>query len=180
MLKRIRLKCRLGHFSPFFLLRPGLNWLKSFFTMKTISISNAAYGRLWMAATEDEESEEDIILRLLDMAGNLDAANTALSQRTEPVGFVDSRFGVRFPENFEIFRNYKGTDYRARASGGKWHLDGHNQLFESLSALSSAIGAQTENAWLGWKYIDDGKIRAIANMRPPSSVKTRRRVRLDE
>jgi hypothetical protein len=147
--------------------------------MKTIPVSNALYGAIWSRATEDDKSEEDILWRILRVQGEPAAAlvpfQTYYPNPNEQTGFIDSRFGVRFPQGFKIFRTYKGQDYRATASNGRWDLEGHVTPYESLAALSAAVGAKTENAWTGWRYMDEkGQAHFVDELRNPSTVKPRK------
>lgn len=74
----------------------------------------------------------------------------------------------------QIYRTYKGAEYSARASGGKWHLQGFNQPFDSLNELNVAIGAKTENAWVSWYFNDNGTRKLINTMRNPTLIIKRR------
>jgi hypothetical protein len=57
---------------------------------------------------------------------------------------------------------------------GQWHLDGFPAPYDSLAALSGAIGAKTENAWTGWRYRDqEGGEHFIDDLRAPGSVRRR-------
>ena len=54
------------------------------------------------------------------------------------VGFHDPRYGVKLEPSFEIFRTYKGKEYRARAVQGFWHWNGTG--YPTLNELNKAIG----------------------------------------
>ncbi|MDR3644145.1 MAG: hypothetical protein P4M02_03620 [Clostridia bacterium] len=148
--------------------------------MKTITISNSLYGALWSCAKEDDQSEEDILRRLLaaDKArpnakffGEMVQLPASVSTQDGGKGYYDRRFGVYFPPGFEVFRTYKGKDFRAYVSDGKWQLEGHMVPLDTLSALSAKIGAQTENAWMGWRYkAKDGSQPFISELRDPSKI----------
>lgn len=138
--------------------------------MKQISVSNKVFGLIWSRATETDESEDDILLRLLSRAASPPPAAAATVTRVPPTGagsgVYDARSGLHFPQGFTIFRTYKGQDYKAAAIDGAWHLEGHLQPYVTLSALSSAIGAKTENAWLGWRFMaNDGQAKFVAVLR---------------
>lgn len=81
-------------------------------------------------------------------------------------GFSDPRFDLVLPEGFEIFRNYKGTEFRARATGGKWLLLNNGKLFPSLNQLSGGTSGNIENAWRNWYFMGrDGKRYLIERLR---------------
>jgi hypothetical protein len=147
--------------------------------MKTIEISNSLYGAIWSRATEDDKTEEDILTRLLGETASAVPRTTKPSlnfspREREQIGFIDKRFGIKFPQGLRIFRTYKGQDYRATASNGRWDLEGHMVAFDSLNALSAAVGAKTENAWFGWRYIgEDGLAHFVDELRQPKGVKPR-------
>jgi hypothetical protein len=148
--------------------------------MKILSVSNALYGTIWSHATEQDKSEEDILWRLLQIHAQPQPApvpaKTFFPAEREQVGYIDPRFGVRFPQGFKIFRTYKGSDYKATASNGRWDLEGHLTPFESLAALSAFIGAKTENAWMGWRFIDEaGEAHFVDDLRNPDAVKQRKK-----
>ena len=151
-------------------------------TMKTIEVSNALYGAIWSRATEDDRSEEDILRRLLQEADHPVMVEPPGSSLFDEPGFLDARFGVRFKQGFKIFRTYKGKDYSAVASGGRWHLEGDLRPHESLAALSAAIGAGTENAWFGWRYINPATNKAefISALRNPDLIQSRSKKGDDE
>jgi len=89
-------------------------------------------------------------------------------------GYEDPRYGVSVPENFEIFRSYKGKDFRALAKGGKWLLQNDNSLYPSLHKLSWAVVKGHENSWHNWKYRTlDGKEQFIHSLRDATKVPTR-------
>ena len=89
-------------------------------------------------------------------------------------GFYDRRFNVHFQEGFEVFRNYLGTDYRARATGGCWVLLNDGSRHRNLNKLSRAIGAKRENAWVNWFFLEpNGKRRTVSDLRDQSRI-TRR------
>jgi|SRR6185312_4657567 len=110
------------------------------------------------------------IRRICWLESNGAAATPPVAAKAPPSGagsgVYDARSGLHFPQGFIIFRTYKGQDYRATASDGEWHLEGHLPSYPTLSALSSAIGAKTENAWLGWRFIaNDGQAKFVAVLR---------------
>lgn len=150
--------------------------------MRSITVSTGVFSRIWAARQVGEETEDAILDRLLpgrSMTADDDCASTAgdLSQPVEaPGGIRDRRHGVLFPEGFEIFRTYLGTDYRARVRGGRWVLSHNGQQLNALNELSHAIGAKIENAWANWLYrASSGAARPVSELRDPSKISRRRR-----
>lgn len=120
---------------------------------------------------DGEETENDILARIL--SSNSSKQEKYRESESAPDGFRDSRSGVHFPEGFEIFRRFKGADVRAVASGGAWVLKSSGAAHGSLNALSRAIGAGIENAWMGWHYLKDGKRQPTSTLRTPDAVRRR-------
>lgn len=151
--------------------------------MRSISVSTGVFARIWAARRTGEETEDAILNRLLpgepgvkERSGPSPPArdDNRLAQSKE--GFRDRRFGVLFPEGFEIFRTYLGTHFRARAANGHWVLTHNGQECDSLNELSSTIGARTENAWVNWMYrTSSGGARPISELRDPSKIVRRKR-----
>ncbi len=52
---------------------------------------------------------------LSKILGVADGSAVALNVQSSAVGWSDPRFDISLPEGFEIFRVYKGTEYRAKA-----------------------------------------------------------------
>jgi hypothetical protein len=148
--------------------------------MRAIQVSVDTFAAIWADRRAGENSEDEILRRKF----NLEAAPTEARDAPSPAdrrhaptgpGYHDRRFGVQFAEGFEIFRQYKGTDYSAKATSGAWLLMNTGDLYASLNGLSKAIGAH-EDAWHGWRYRDeDGKARPIAELRDESKITKRRR-----
>jgi hypothetical protein len=82
------------------------------------------------------------------------------------IGFADPRFNISLPEGFEIFRIYKGTEYRAKALNGKWILQNTGVAYPSLNQLSRATSGNVENAWQNWYYMEGGQRRLVQSLRP--------------
>ena len=136
--------------------------------MRTIQVSEATYAALWAKWREGDDGEEGVLRRLLGVQ-----SKSAAETNAKKIGYRDNRYGVEFPEGFEIFRVFKGKEYRAVAEGGLWRQTHNNRLVSSLNQMSSHIGAPTENAWTGWNYKDGERIRPIADLRDPSKVRRR-------
>lgn len=141
--------------------------------MRTITLSTGVFARIWACRQTGEESEDAILDRVLP--GKSDAPDP-LPPPSSPKagGHTDRRFGVHFPDGFEIFRTYLGQEYRARALNSSWLLMNDSKPYHSLNELSKAVGAKVENAWLNWFYnTPDGQRRPISTLRDPSKI-TRR------
>lgn len=129
--------------------------------IRTINVSTDVYAAIWAARRPGEESEDVILQRVLKVAPTLKEVTSSQSP-----GFSDPRFDLVLPEGFEIFRNYKHTDYRARATNGKWLLLNDGKLYPSLNQLSRASSGNIENAWRNWYFIGrDGKRYLIERLR---------------
>jgi len=128
--------------------------------MKTISVSTELYAAIWSRLERGEETEEEILRRLLRLPKAPQETPSAVG------GFYDDRNDIRFPEGFEIFRTYKGTQYRARATNNQWLLLNNKKTYSSLHKLGAAIVAGPENAWYSWKYrAENGKDLIIHELR---------------
>jgi hypothetical protein len=78
--------------------------------MRTIQISTDVFAALWAARRGDEQTEDEILRVLLKLKAQ---ERPPIPTATGKTGFNDGRNGLRFPESFEIFRKYLGTEYRA-------------------------------------------------------------------
>lgn len=97
-----------------------------------------------------------------------------------PAGFYDVSSGARWAEGEEIFRVYKGKEFRARAQRGQWTLLNTGARCGSLKALSDATVGH-ENAWTDWKFLDDaGRPRIVSDRRDQSTIRGRRNPTIDE
>lgn len=142
--------------------------------MRQIAVSVDLYARIWSWRQDGEDSENAILERLLSSSSPALEKHRALG--SAPEGFWDSRHGVVFHEGFEIFRRFKGADVRATASGGVWVLWRDGSTYGSLNQLSRAIGAGTENAWMGWHFLGDGQRYPISSMRNLDAAARRAKV----
>lgn len=149
--------------------------------MKTIEVSNATFGLIWSRALESDQSEEDILTRILNSSAQSEmrSAPSFLSppevygSAPEAPGFTDARYSVNFPEGTRIFRTYKGKRHEAQVIAGLWFLDGGDAAFNTLNMLNKAIGATTENVWVSWSIERSGKIMKISDLRDPTLITTR-------
>jgi len=131
--------------------------------MRTINITTDVYAAIWAARQPGEDTETDVLTRLLGV-GNPPAQATVPAP--DRVGFRDSRFDITLPEGFEIFRNYKGAEYRAKAVGGRWVRQDTNQSYPTINQLSLATSGNTENAWRNWYFMGrDGQRHLIEKLR---------------
>jgi len=141
--------------------------------MRQISVSLDIFAKLWALRKEGEATENDILARLLDGGAPSNLVSSSVIKSPQD-GFRDLRHGVLFPEGFEIFRTFKGANLRATASCGKWVLEPHGTLYNSLNELSRGVGAGIENAWTSWFFLgDDGRRRQISALRDPTAVSRR-------
>lgn len=133
---------------------------------RTITISTEVFAAIWAKRQEGEETEDEILRRLLGCSAP--TGNKPSSRAFGGTGGVyDSRNDVRFPEGFEIFRIYKGREYRAQARAGMWFRLDNSERYPTLNRLNSSITAGPENVWNGnWKYrTADGITRSIGDLR---------------
>jgi len=131
--------------------------------MRAINVSTDVYAAIWAARQPGEESEDSILQRILKVPS---APVEQRPAKSHEVGFNDPRFDLILPEGFEIFRNYKGTEFRARATAGRWQLLNDEQFYPSLNQLSRATSGNIENAWRNWYFTGrDGKRYLIERLR---------------
>jgi hypothetical protein len=132
--------------------------------MRPINVSTDVYAAVWAARQPGEDTENDILERLL---GVKKLPQPKANGAPPKIGFSDSRFGIELPEGFEVFRVYKNKEFRAVAKNGKWELQGTGETFPSFNQLSRGIGAGTENAWQNWYYKGaDGSRKLVTSLRP--------------
>jgi hypothetical protein len=135
--------------------------------MRTIQVSENTYAAIWANWREGDEGEEGVIRRSLGLK-----KSPEMPAKRSGRPYIDGRYGVEFPEGFEIFRVFKGKERRAVVQNGHWMAD-NNRLATSLNQLSAHIGAPTENAWMGWYYLDGSQKRLIAELRDPAKIRRR-------
>ena len=131
---------------------------------RTISTSTEVFAAIWAQRKEGEETEDDILRRILrcppskppdDKGSNASAG-----------GLYDSRNDVHIPEGFEIFRVYRGTEFRAVVRNGKWMNQNNGKSFPTLNQLNQSLPVGSENAWRVWKYkTPTGQVRLITTLR---------------
>ena len=96
--------------------------------MRTIQVSVETFAALWKAQQAGEATEDSILRRLLGVKGTQNARPK--KDLGQAAGFVDPRYDVVLPPNFEIFRNHKGENHSARAHQGVWLLKDGRQFPE--------------------------------------------------
>jgi hypothetical protein len=133
---------------------------------KSIAISTDVFAAIWAARQEGEESEDDILRRLLLDSG-LRQDVQPFSGSVHAEGVNDSRNNVFFPKGFLVFRGYKGQHFEAEALNGEWKRRDNGQRYASLNQLNASIVRGNENIWNGnWKYKNEkDEIASIADLR---------------
>jgi len=138
--------------------------------MRTIEVSTDVFAALWAARQGNEQSEDEILRTLLKLKP---AEQPATPPPRRKIGYADPRNGLQFPEGFEVFRNYLGTMFRARAVNGAWVREDNDEAYPSLNALNQSIGAKFQNAWRSWYCMEGGKKKLLHDMRSEDSIRRR-------
>jgi hypothetical protein len=144
--------------------------------LKNITISTDVYAAIWGERKPGEETETAILRRVLKVKP--DVVPGAPDEMVEPpsIGFREPRYRVTLPHGFEITRQISGKEYRARAIGNKWVLQGSGNQFSSLNELSGGVGIDKENAWENWFFVDeDGVRKKLSAKRDPGTIIKRSR-----
>ncbi len=81
--------------------------------MHRFNVSAGVYSRLWTLRRDGEQTEDQILRRVLDCPPEaaIGGALTPGGPGPDTVSggdFIDATYGVRFAEGDEIFRTYKG------------------------------------------------------------------------
>ena len=138
--------------------------------MHTIQISTDLYAKIWSLWQDGDVNEEDILRRQLNCPIT-SATHKATAIKQINKGYRDPRFGVFFPEGFEIFR--KNGAAKAVAIHRGWEMDGNK--YYSMNHLSDVGLLRNENAWNNWYYSgQNGKEEPVTNLRDPSKIRRRR------
>ena len=135
---------------------------------RMIEVSTATYAAIWANRQPGEDTEDDILKRLLG-AGNEEKADPIdVRPKVQSTGgFYDRRNDVHFPEGFVIYRNYKGNRYEAEARSGQWIRKDTGKPYPTLNQLNQSIAAGQENVWNGnWRYREGGADFSIDHLRP--------------
>jgi hypothetical protein len=147
--------------------------------MRQVALSTDVFARIWSLREDGEDSEDSILRRVLWT--NHGSSESAPSTPQLPQGLRDHRFGVTFPDGFQIERIYLGKKHRASVVRGQWVIEGIAERFSTLNELSRAIGTKTENAWVNWYFVDaSGRRRPVSDLREPSKVASRSRAPIEE
>jgi hypothetical protein len=77
--------------------------------MRTIQISTDVFAALWASRRGNEQTEDEILRSLLKVKPPENPDTPAAKTK---IGYADPRNGLQFPEGFEVFRNYLGTEFR--------------------------------------------------------------------
>jgi hypothetical protein len=133
--------------------------------MRSINVSTDVFAAIWAVREAGEDTEDAILARVLRVKPTPDA-QPAQGQIQAKIGFIDARNGVELPDGFEIFRTYKGKEYKAVAENGQFRLNADGKEYPTLNQLSRATSGNIENAWRNWYYTgQDGKRHLIENLR---------------
>ena len=138
--------------------------------MKTIQVSATVFAKIWSLRKPGEDTEDEVLMRVLDCSADQPSGKDRPAKpKNDPTPYVDSRFNVSFVDGFEIFRTFKGIDYKAVFSGGGWILNG--KRYPSVGQLSWVVTKTNENAWRRWMFRrSDGQVRPIDELRDQSRV----------
>jgi len=151
-------------------------------SLSRIFVDTEVFAALWRQRQAGEESENDILRRIYGLdgrAGEIDQAPELATARPpaaavmavstprpgggeapRPVRRIIHQEGrTAFPEGFTIFRGLNGEEHRAEVVQGGWRLAKDGLIYASLTALNQAIGAGSENVWMGWSYRDGANKR---------------------
>lgn len=129
---------------------------------RTIEVETDVYAAIWADRKPGEDTEDEILARKYGVR-RLKVQPVALSDR---VGWADPRHGVELKEGQQIFRTYKGREYRATATDGYLVRTDNNVKYNSLNQLSRSIHDNVENAWNNWYVaLKDGQRQLITGLR---------------
>lgn len=129
---------------------------------RTIEVETDVYAAIWADRKSGEDTEDEILARKYGVQRQK-TQPVALSDR---VGWTDPRHGVELKEGQQIFRVYKGQEYRATATDGYLVRTDNNVKYNSLNQLSRSIHDNVENAWNNWYVaLKDGQRQLITGLR---------------
>lgn len=133
---------------------------------RSIMISTDVFAALWARRQDGEDTEDQILRRILGCEIALEATGTQTSAG-DAGGVHDTRNGVHFPRGFTAMRTYKRREYEAVAEDGAWLRKDNGKRYPTLNQLNASIAAGAENVWNGnWKYrAEDGSLRSIGTLR---------------
>ena len=145
--------------------------------MRNIQISTDVFQAIWAARLPNEEEEDAILRRLLDItASNGDVEKADIDGKP----WIDRQYGISFPHGFEMYRRRKGKELRAQVVDGKWQVNGQSVIATSINQVSKAVGAGGETGWVGWNYrVPSGEEKKISEMRDPDKIIRRTSLQFD-
>jgi len=130
---------------------------------KQIEVETDVFAGIWARHQQGEQDENAILRRILQIPA---IPAPAKSSSSKTVGITDSRFDIKLPEGFEVFRVYKGVEYRAKAINDGWLLASNGKTYPSINQLSKAVSGNIENAWRNWYFMgSDGKRHLVEKLR---------------
>ncbi|UWU66110.1 hypothetical protein [Bradyrhizobium sp. NC92] len=131
---------------------------------RTIEVDTDVYAAIWADRKPGEDNEDQILARKFGVSRQ-PAASGSIKPYSR-VGWTDPRHGVELMEGQQIFRTYKGKEYRATASDGYLIRADNGVKCNSLNQLSRTVHSNVENAWNNWYVaLPDGQRRLITEMR---------------
>lgn len=134
--------------------------------MRAIQVSADVFAAIWSARKPGQDTEDAILRGVFKLP---EASHSPERDLATTIGFHDPRYGLKLPPDFEIFRSYKGKEFRAQAIQGFWHWNGTG--YGTLNELNKAIGiAGPENAWKAWYYMDGKRRRPLSDRRDQNTI----------
>jgi hypothetical protein len=128
--------------------------------MRNISVEMDTFAAIWADRRPGEDTEDAVIRRRFGVKP------APVREIPTKIGFSDLQLKHPLPEGFEIFRTYKGTEYRATAIDGQWLLANTGRKYPSLNQLSRAVSSNVENAWKNWYFKNqNGQRRLVDELR---------------
>jgi hypothetical protein len=129
---------------------------------RMIEVETDVYAAIWADRKPGEDTEEQILARKFGVQRAKPVAVTA----SDRVGWADPRHGVELKEGQQIFRTYKGKEYRATATDGRLVRVDNGVGYNNLNQLSRSIHNNVENAWNNWYVaLKDGQRQLITGLR---------------
>jgi hypothetical protein len=125
--------------------------------MRNISVETDTFAAIWADRKPGEDTEDSIIRRRFGVKP------VPIKETPTKIGFSDHQLKDPLPEGFEIFRTYKGTEYRATAIDGQWLLANTGSKYPSLNQLSRAVSSNVENAWKNWYFKNKNGKRCLVH-----------------
>jgi hypothetical protein len=128
---------------------------------RMIEVETDVYAAIWADRKPGEDTEDQILARKYGVQRSKLVVATS-----DRVGWADPRHKVELKEGQQIFRTYKGKEYRATATDGYLVRTDNGVKFNSLNQLSRSIHDNVENAWNNWYVaLRDGQRQLITGLR---------------